>query len=73
MSETQRCISFGELTYRKLYIVDMLAEGHTTAEIARDMGLSQQTVANVITHTMRRLQLHDREELVREYLEWVAA
>lgn len=22
---------------------------------------------------LRRLQLHDREELVREYLEWVAA
>lgn len=73
MSETQRCISFGELTYRMLYIVDMLSEGHTTAEIARDMGLAQQTVTNVITNTMRRLQLHDREELVREYLEWVDA
>lgn len=73
MSETQRYTSFGSLTDRMLYIVDMLAEGHTAAEIARDMRLAQPTVVNVITHTIRRLQLHNRKELIREYIEWVEA
>jgi len=52
------------LTRRELQVLELLAEGNTTREIASMMCVSQATVRNHIQHTMDKLHVHSRLEAV---------
>ena len=54
-----------ELTPRKEEIVKLVAEAHTTKEIAAILHLSEKTVENHRANAMRKLGMRDRVELVR--------
>lgn len=58
MSSTQ------ELTSRDIDLVVMLARGHTTDRIARQISLSRHTVGERISVLLERFQCHNRTELV---------
>ncbi len=57
--------SAGELTPREQEIVKLVAEAHTTKEIAAILHLSEKTVENHRANAMRKLGMRDRVELVR--------
>jgi DNA-binding NarL/FixJ family response regulator len=54
-----------ELTPREEEIVKLVAEAHTTKEIAAVLHLSEKTVENHRANAMRKLGMRDRVELVR--------
>jgi DNA-binding NarL/FixJ family response regulator len=54
-----------ELTPREEEIVKLVAEAHTTREIAEILHLSEKTVENHRANAMRKLGMRDRVELVR--------
>jgi DNA-binding NarL/FixJ family response regulator len=54
-----------ELTPREEEIVKLVAEAHTTKEIAEVLHLSEKTVENHRANAMRKLGMRDRVELVR--------
>jgi DNA-binding NarL/FixJ family response regulator len=54
-----------ELTPREEEIVKLVAEAHTTREIAEILHLSEKTVENHRGNAMRKLGMRDRVELVR--------
>ena len=54
-----------ELTPREEEIVKLVAEAHTTREIAELLHLSEKTVENHRANAMRKLGMRDRVELVR--------
>jgi DNA-binding NarL/FixJ family response regulator len=53
------------LTPRQREILQLIAEGHTTKEIARILGISVKTVETHRTQLMERLDIHDIAGLVR--------
>lgn len=53
------------LTSRQREILQLIAEGHTTKDIARRLGLSVKTVEAHRTQLMERLGIHDIAGLVR--------
>ena len=53
------------LTPRQREVLQLVAEGHTTQEIARMMNLSTKTVETHRTQLMERLDIHDIAGLVR--------
>ncbi len=53
------------LTVREREIVQLISEGMTTAEIAKTLSLSPQTVATHRKRILSKLGLHDRAALVR--------
>jgi two-component system, NarL family, response regulator NreC len=53
------------LTERERQILLLAAMGHTNREIARSLGLSEQTVHSNRANVMEKLGLHDRVELLR--------
>jgi DNA-binding NarL/FixJ family response regulator len=53
------------LTSRQREVLQLIAEGHTTKEIARRLGLSVKTVEAHRAQLMERLQIHDVAGLVR--------
>ena len=55
----------GELTPRQVEVLKLVAEGHSTPEIARRLRLSTKTVESHRTELMRRLGIHDVVRLVR--------
>jgi len=55
----------GELTPREEEIVKLVAEAHTTREIAAILHLSEKTIENHRANAMRKLGMRDRVELVR--------
>ena len=55
----------GELTPRQVEVLKLVAEGHSTPEIARRLKLSTKTVETHRTELMRRLGIHDVVRLVR--------
>jgi DNA-binding NarL/FixJ family response regulator len=57
--------SDAELTPREEEIVKLVAEAHTTREIAEILHLSEKTVENHRANAMRKLGMRDRVELVR--------
>ncbi len=57
-----------ELTKREKEIANWLALGYTCREIAADLGLSTKTVDTHKTNLMRKLQVHNRVDLVRSVL-----
>jgi DNA-binding NarL/FixJ family response regulator len=54
-----------ELTPREEEIVKLVAEAHTTREIAEILHLSEKTIENHRGNAMRKLGMRDRVELVR--------
>ncbi|MFC1708150.1 response regulator [Planctomycetota bacterium] len=54
-----------KLTHREREVVKLLAEGHTVKEAAKILGLSQKTVDTHKTNLMKKLDIHNRVELVR--------
>jgi DNA-binding NarL/FixJ family response regulator len=54
-----------ELTSRQREILQLIAEGHTTKEIARKLNLAVKTVEAHRWQLMRRLDIHDVAGLVR--------
>ncbi len=55
----------GELTPREEEVVKLVAEAHTSKEIAAILHLSEKTVENHRANAMRKLGMRDRVELVR--------
>ena len=55
----------GTLTPREEEIVKLVAEAHTSKEIATILHLSEKTVENHRANAMRKLGMRDRVELVR--------
>jgi DNA-binding NarL/FixJ family response regulator len=53
------------LTPRQLEVLQLIAQGHTTPEIARRLDLSAKTVDTHRTEIMKRLGKHDLAALVR--------
>lgn len=54
-----------ELTNRELEICKLLAEGHTVPEIATMISISRKTVDVHKTRLMKKLDVHNRAELVK--------
>jgi DNA-binding NarL/FixJ family response regulator len=57
------------LTEREREILQLVAEGHTTKEIAAKLGISAKTVDNHRTNLMRKLNIHDVASLTRHALD----
>jgi DNA-binding NarL/FixJ family response regulator len=56
---------FDRLTPRQVEIVQLIAEGHTNAEIAQILGVSSKTIETHRSQLMARLQIHDVTGIVR--------
>ena len=57
------------LTNREREILQLVAESHSTREIAAKLGISAKTVGNHRTNLMRKLNLHDVASVTRYALE----
>jgi len=57
--------SVPRLTDRETEVLQLVADGLTSRQVATRLGLSHRTVENHVQSTMRKLQLHNRIELVR--------
>ena len=55
---------FSPLTPREVEILDCVAQGNSNKEIARQLGISDQTVKNHITSILRKLAVNDRTQAV---------
>ena len=62
---TRSSLSPDPLTSREREIVQRIAEGQTTKEIASDLGLSVKTVESHRSSLMRKLDIHETATLVR--------
>jgi len=56
---------YEELTDREREILKLLAEGHTTQEIAKMLAISPKTVDGHKTNLMAKLDLHNRADLIK--------
>jgi DNA-binding NarL/FixJ family response regulator len=56
--------AFSELTSREREILDLIAQGHTNAKIARQLFVSPKTVRNHISHIFTKLQIADRTQAI---------
>jgi len=59
-----RGLSFSNLTKREIEVLRLLADGHNTAEVARELIYSERTVKNVLADVTRRLSLRNRTHAV---------
>jgi two-component system NarL family response regulator len=59
----------GRLTSREWEVLDLLRKGHTTAEIAGHLFLSQATIRSHIAATLKKLGVPDRESAIRLFAE----
>jgi DNA-binding NarL/FixJ family response regulator len=57
------------LTNREREVMQLVAEGHSTKQIAAKLGISAKTVDNHRTNLMRKLNIHDVASLTRHALE----
>jgi PAS domain S-box-containing protein len=53
-----------QLTPRERQVLERLADGWDNAQIARDLGLAEQTVRNYVTNIYEKLGVHSRAEAV---------
>lgn len=53
------------LTERETEVLRLVARGLTARQVAGRLGISHRTVENHVQNTLRKLQLHNRAELVR--------
>ena len=54
----------GELTAREAEVLGLLAEGQSTAAVARTLRISEATTSNHIQHILHKLNVHSRLEAV---------
>jgi DNA-binding NarL/FixJ family response regulator len=54
----------GKLTVRECEVLELLAEGHSTAEIANKLFISRATVRTHVASTLRKLRAPDRKAAV---------
>jgi DNA-binding NarL/FixJ family response regulator len=57
--------AFSQLTTKEREIAQLLAEGHSTKEIAARLSVSAKTVGTHREHIMGKLQLHSIAQLTR--------
>jgi len=55
---------FPTLTEREREILQLIAQGHTNADIARELALSAKTVGNYVSNIYSKLQVADRAEAI---------
>jgi DNA-binding NarL/FixJ family response regulator len=65
LSETQVSLMSRSLSAREREIVQLLAEGKTSKEVAAVLGIRVKTVATHRANIMRKLEIHSVSELVR--------
>jgi DNA-binding NarL/FixJ family response regulator len=53
-----------ELTPRELQVLELIARGHSNADIARQLYVSDATVKTHVAHVFSKLNLHDRAQAV---------
>jgi DNA-binding NarL/FixJ family response regulator len=58
-----------QLTERELEVLRLIAKGLTAKQVAQRLVLSHRTVENHVQNTLRKLQLHNRTQLVRYAIE----
>jgi DNA-binding NarL/FixJ family response regulator len=56
--------AFPELTARECEVLDLIAQGHSNAKIARRLFLSPKTVRNHISNIFTKLQVADRAQAI---------
>jgi DNA-binding NarL/FixJ family response regulator len=59
-----RGLTFGGLTQRELRVLQLLADGMSTSEIARELAYSERTIKNAIHDLTSRLNLRNRSHAV---------
>jgi DNA-binding NarL/FixJ family response regulator len=59
-----RPAAFEELTGRELEVLTLIARGHSNAEIADELFLSQATVKTHVTRVLQKLEVRDRVQAV---------
>jgi len=52
------------LTHRETQILDYIAEGNSNKQIARILGISEQTIKNHVSAILRKLNANDRAHAV---------
>jgi DNA-binding NarL/FixJ family response regulator len=57
------------LTYRQREVAKLVAEGKSNRMIARELQLREQTVKNLVSVTMARIEVTNRTELALKYLD----
>ena len=57
------------LTEREVEVLRLVAKGLTAKQVADRLVLSHRTVENHVQSTLRKLQLHNRAQLVRYAIE----
>lgn len=60
----------GDLSPRELDVLKILAEGGSTRDIAKELGLSIETVRSDIQRIMAKLGVHSRLEAVARWVGW---
>jgi DNA-binding NarL/FixJ family response regulator len=64
---------FGAMTPRELQALALLAEGHSYAQIADDLGVSYKTVANIGAQLKVKLGARSFPDLIRTAVEYLAS
>ena len=59
-----RGLGFNGITEREAHVLRLIADGHDTAEIAKELCYSERTVKNVLHDVTTRLQLKNRSHAV---------
>jgi two-component system response regulator NreC len=61
----QERTSFNRLTSREREVLQLIAEGNSSQQIAQTLSVSVRTVQNHRAHIMEKLGMHDRGELIK--------
>lgn len=64
--ETPLAERLGRLTTQQLRIFQMIARGQLNKQIAYDLEITEPTVKSHVTAILRKLELRDRKQLIRE-------
>jgi DNA-binding NarL/FixJ family response regulator len=59
-----RGLTFSGLTERELSVLRLLADGHDTAEVGKQLFYSERTVKNIVHDLTSRLELRNRTHAV---------
>ena len=70
MVEQPAVLRPASLTARQREVLVLIAEGRTTKEIAKDLGISFKTAAAHRANIMHKLDLHDTAHLVRHAIKF---